>query len=158
MFLTDLITRDLPPSHWLVEEPLVYERYMSVWDIPQDILDGASACYQGIELLKGLDHVIVGYRITVAPNFKTDLASVPRPLRAVFNVNGRSRKPAVLHDFLYHHALFSRQFCDNEFKHALLTCNVGAVERNAMYLGVRAGGSGTYNKYRQQRAVPSCGI
>ena len=158
MFVTDLITRELPPNRWLVEEPLIYERYMHVKQIPQDIINAVIADYRGIEFIKNFDRDVIGYRITINKNFSTDLASVPRVMRAVFNVNGRTRKPATLHDFLYHHAKLSRAFCDNEFLHAMETCAVNRIESAAMYAGVRAGGWKTYNKYRKQRRSPSCGL
>lgn len=34
----------------------------------------------------------------VEKDFETDLASIPRIFRRIFNVNGKSRLPAVLHD------------------------------------------------------------
>jgi hypothetical protein len=41
--------------------------------------------------------------IHVPPGFITDLASIPRALRNLpaFDPNGKSRKPAVIHDWLY---------------------------------------------------------
>lgn len=84
--------------------------------------------------------------ITVPKGFVTDLASIPRPLRAVFNVNGLSRAPAVLHDYLYCSQQFSRAEADALFLAALEARKVPRLERYSMYLGVRAGGWIYYNK------------
>ena len=88
----------------------------------------------------------MGYEIVVPAGFITDLASIPRAFRGVFSVNGRSRMAAVLHDWLYcsqssgARPRFSRAECDAIFYEALAACDVGLIERNAMWLGVRAGG------------------
>lgn len=87
-----------------------------------------------------------GDTITVPRGFVTDLASIPRVLRAVFNVNGLSRAPAVLHDYLYCSQRFSRDVCDEMFLDALESRGVGWWTRYAMYWGVRAGGWIYYNK------------
>lgn len=81
-----------------------------------------------------------GKRYIVPRGFITDLASIPRLLRALFDVNGESRAAAVLHDFLYCIQHTTRAEADALFLEALKSCGVPWATRYSMYLGVRAGG------------------
>jgi hypothetical protein len=76
----------------------------------------------------------------VPAGFITDLASLPRPLRGVFNRNGRSRKPAVLHDYLYSEKMFTRKKCDLIFKDCLVNAGISKFAARLYYYGVRSGG------------------
>lgn len=87
--------------------------------------------------------------VDVPRGFITDLASIPQALRNVFNVNGRSRKAAVLHDYLYCTrglGRLSRAECDALFLDALSDCSVDALQRRLMWAGVRVGGWVYWNK------------
>ena len=79
-------------------------------------------------------------RIEVPCGFVTDLASIPRGLRGILNVNGRSRKAAVLHDFLYCENKLTRTECDALFYAALLAEGMNSALARTYWLGVRAGG------------------
>lgn len=81
-----------------------------------------------------------GRRWIVPRGFITDLASIPRLLRALFDVNGLSRSAAVLHDFLYCLKHTTRAEADALFLEALKACGVPWGTRYSMWLGVRAGG------------------
>jgi hypothetical protein len=83
-------------------------------------------------------------RIEVPTGFVTDLASVPRLVRGVLNVNGKSRKPAVLHDYLYRTKLLKRKDADALFAKALKAEGVNALTRAIYWSGVRIGGSFSY--------------
>lgn len=87
-----------------------------------------------------------GEVITVPAGFVTDLASIPSPFRPVLDRNGKSRKPAVLHDWRYCLKAGTRADADALFLEALKAEGVSLVERWAMYLGVRAGGWLYWNK------------
>lgn len=78
--------------------------------------------------------------ITVPDRFITDLASIPAPFRPVLDRNGQSRRPAVLHDWLYCLREGSRADADGLFLEALKSEGISLPIRWAMYLGVRAGG------------------
>jgi hypothetical protein len=82
--------------------------------------------------------------ICVPRGFITDLASIPRMLRAVFNVNDESRQAAVLHDYLYCGQGFagalSRAQCDRLFRDAMQDQGVNWLQRWTMWAGVRIGG------------------
>jgi hypothetical protein len=81
-----------------------------------------------------------GDKLIVPRGYITDLASIPRPLRAVFDINGLMRAPAVLHDWLYSSQRYSRAECDAVFLEALEARGVPKAERYAIYSGVRAFG------------------
>lgn len=81
-----------------------------------------------------------GKRYTVPRGFITDLASIPRFLRGLFNVNGLSRSAAVLHDWLYCVQYTTRAEADALFLEALEAAGVGWATRYSMYMAVRAGG------------------
>jgi hypothetical protein len=81
-----------------------------------------------------------GIRYVVPAGFATDLASIPRLLRPLFDRNDASRAPSVLHDWLYHAQQTTRAEADSLFLEALKRSGVGFARRWAMYAGVRAGG------------------
>jgi hypothetical protein len=87
-----------------------------------------------------------GKRYIVPRGFITDLASIPRPVRGLFSQTGLSRRPAVLHDFLYCAQFTTRAEADNLFLEALKYEGAGWAMRYAMFLGVRAGGWLYWNK------------
>lgn len=76
----------------------------------------------------------------VPARFVTDLASIPGIARPVIDQNGLSRRPAVLHDFLYCIKHGTRSEADALFLEALQAEGVGAIARYTMWLAVRAGG------------------
>lgn len=78
--------------------------------------------------------------IVVPRGFITDLASIPRALRGVLNVNGRSRKAAVLHDWGYCKQWASRAVIDALFRRALIAEGMHPLVARSYWLGVRAGG------------------
>jgi hypothetical protein len=70
----------------------------------------------------------------------TDLASIPRPLRAVFSQTGLSRKPAVFHDHMYQVKWKTRKECDKAFKEMLIARGMTKFRAFMYYSGVRMGG------------------
>lgn len=79
-------------------------------------------------------------RIVVPAGFVTDLASIPRPFRGVLNQNGNSRRPSVLHDYLYSTRSVTRTEADAIFRRALAAEGVGGLGRFTYWAGVRLGG------------------
>lgn len=122
MFKTDLVVKALPnrPNYWEVMRELIWEG-----PVTENTL------------------VLV---FTVFAGFVTDLASIPRVLRWAINPNGKSRRAAVLHDFLYTGQHLSRADCDLLFLAALKADGVGLLQRQALYRGVRLGGWLFYNE------------
>lgn len=82
----------------------------------------------------------VGEIIRVPAGFNTDLASIPRALHAVIPLNGKHRKAAVVHDYLYVTQKKTREASDAIFLEAMRTSGVRYTQRYVMYWGVRIGG------------------
>lgn len=79
-------------------------------------------------------------RIVVPAGSATDLASIPRPLRGILNQNGRSRRAAVLHDYLYRQGIVPRAGADAVFRRALGADGMSWLGRLTYWAGVRLGG------------------
>jgi hypothetical protein len=86
--------------------------------------------------------------VIVPKGFRTDLASIPRLFRWLLQQNGKSRRAAVLHDFLYRHHKMSRKDADALFHTALTVEKVNPVGRWLYWAGVRAGGWIAYGHKR----------
>jgi hypothetical protein len=98
--------------------------------------------------------------IVVPVGFETDLASVPKVIQALpivgcfYDINGRSRRAAVLHDYLYSVQTFTRKEADAVFFRALAAEGVIAG-LFGHWLGVRLGGWFAWRSkpiYKQRRA------
>ncbi|AUN95393.1 DUF1353 domain-containing protein [Pseudazoarcus pumilus] len=79
-------------------------------------------------------------RIVVPEGFRTDLASIPRLFQGLIPVNGRHRRAAVLHDYLYVVQDRSRSAADRLFLTAMESVGVRWSQRWVMYAAVRVGG------------------
>lgn len=125
MFRSKLLLEAGKPDQWIVRRSLV-------WATRDDLLDA----------------------ITVPPGFVTDLASVPRFLRdrRAFDVNGASRRPAVLHDYLYATGMGGKDFADDIFRLALRSEGIGAVNAWAFYQAVHLFGGVPYQEHAARRA------
>lgn len=86
----------------------------------------------------------------VPEGFVTDLASFPRFLWWLpgFNPNGRSRRPAVLHDWLYTAAIVDRKQADQIFRQALIEDGVKPWLAGVFYRAVRWFGHGEFKRRR----------
>lgn len=80
--------------------------------------------------------------------FITDLASIPRAARSAFDINGISRQPAVLHDFLYSTQPVTRKQADDFFLEALRSCGASKWDQYGLYSGVRVGGWVAWNGHK----------
>lgn len=76
--------------------------------------------------------------LTVPQGFRTDLASIPRALRNLpfLDPNGISRRPAVMHDWLYAWQAKGKDFADNFLRAALLAEGASESTAGAFYYGV----------------------
>lgn len=94
--------------------------------------------------------------ITIPKGFQTDLASIPRFLSSALPPDGPWVQAAVVHDFLYRTkgagvlwgrkgitraAPYSRAESDDILREAMADLNVGLIQRNLIWSGVRVGGS-----------------
>lgn len=86
---------------------------------------------------------IDGEKYIVPKDFKTDLASIPRPLWPIFAPQYSGFvAPAILHDYLYRCDLpVTRQYADEVLYSALITENVTAWTAAKFYMAVRLFGS-----------------
>lgn len=88
-----------------------------------------------------------GYgRRDVPAGFITDLASIPRIFRGVLDINGKSRRAAVLHDWLYCSHKLPRNEADNIFYLALVSEGMSKALARVYWSGVRTGGWLYYGK------------
>lgn len=116
MFHTEAVLKVDDGNKWILAAPLLYK---------SDLFD---------------------IHIQVPAGFKTDLASIPVGFRNLFNINGKHRKAAIVHDYLYriqgdHRSVkLSRSDCDLIFKEAMACCKVNWFTRQAMWGAVRVGG------------------
>lgn len=106
------------------------------------------------KLLKEIDYLsnAASILVRVPVGFRTDLASIPPFLRPFFNRNGKSKKAAVVHDFLYSLDVdainrgLSRETCDALFYEALIECGVSEFAALMYFCGVRALGFAYFRK------------
>src|SRR3954469_19555312 len=113
MFLSELIVQaDRRPDFWIVRAPLIWAGEKRT--------------------------------VTVPEGFLTDLASVPRMAQGMpgFEPTGLSRRPAVLHDWLYSSAELPRMEADAVFYRALRLEGAHETTARIYYRAVRVfGGS-----------------
>jgi hypothetical protein len=83
---------------------------------------------------------LVGGEIVVPEGYRTDLASIPRIFQTIIQVNGRHRRPAVIHDYLCDNKKelgMPQGFADKIFREAMKVVDVDFVESAVMYRMVR---------------------
>jgi len=78
--------------------------------------------------------------------FIHDLASIPRILQNVFQVNDEGRAAATLHDWLYCSQKTTRAQADALFLEAMAVRGVGWLQRHTMWAAVRSAGWIYWNK------------
>jgi hypothetical protein len=86
-------------------------------------------------------------RIAVPVGFRTDLASIPRALRNLpaFDPNGLSRRPAVVHDWLYAHQTHPKDFADRFLRTAMLAEGAVHADAEAFYEAVHLFGTDAWH-------------
>jgi len=87
-------------------------------------------------------------RISVPPGFKTDFASVPRLLWTIIPPWGNYGKAAVIHDYCYSMAQYSRLRSDEIFLEAMEVLKVPHWKRKLMYHAVRLYGWSAWKRHR----------
>jgi hypothetical protein len=85
--------------------------------------------------------------LTCPVGFRTDLASIPRPLRALpfLDPNGLSRRPAVMHDWLYAWRVLGKAKADDFLRKALLIEGVSKAAASCFYYAVDLFGGGAWD-------------
>lgn len=89
-------------------------------------------------------------RLIVPAGTTTDLASIPRRLRDLraFDPNGRSRRAAVLHDWLYSDGTRGKPFADETLRRALRAEGVTPRVACMFYWAVRLFGGPAWRSHR----------
>lgn len=91
----------------------------------------------------------LGGLITVPDGFKTDFASVPR-VPVVYDVLGDvAHEPAVIHDYLYYSAIFSKEMADDILLEAMGVIGMPVWRQYPIYWGVKFGGFVAWNGHRE---------
>lgn len=85
-------------------------------------------------------------RISVPTGFRTDLASIPRAFRNLpaFDPDGRSRRPAVVHDWLYAWQAFPKDTCDTFLRDSMLGEGCDHVDAESFYEAVHLFGNAAW--------------
>lgn len=83
--------------------------------------------------------------ITVPVGFITDFASVPRIPVAYMLAGDTAHKAAVIHDWLYTSHELPREVADLVLQEAAIVGGSPAWRAKLIYVGVRVGGSGSYD-------------
>lgn len=92
---------------------------------------------------------LLGKVLTIKKGFKTDYASIPRPVWSILPPVGKYDKAAVVHDFLYRTNGVTRKQADDTMLEAMKVLGVGWWTRTAIHTALRIGGSKAWNKYRK---------
>jgi hypothetical protein len=89
--------------------------------------------------------------IKVPAGVVTDLASVPRIFWTFLPPDGRYAKAAIIHDYMYDNALWTKKEADLIFLDGMRVLGVPKWKRTVMYHAVRMFGKG---RYAQNRTLP----
>lgn len=87
-----------------------------------------------------------GGEIIVPQWFDTDFASIPRGFRWLFTGHDATRKPAVIHDYLYNKGIGTRLDADRLFRLCMKESGVPGWKRHLAYAAVRLSGGFTWGK------------
>lgn len=93
-----------------------------------------------------------GSTFVVPPGFKTDLASIPRPLWPLYPPFGKWAAAAVIHDWLYWSGRFSRLYSDRCFLAAMAADGVPWFTRQLFFRAVRLFSGRIWQRYRMNQA------
>lgn len=90
-----------------------------------------------------------GLTIKVPVGTLTDLASIPRILRNIPNLDpdGYSRSGAVVHDWLYRTHQLSKADADSLLRYAIVSRGGSAFSAWLFWMGVSVGGHGPYSDH-----------
>lgn len=90
--------------------------------------------------------------VRVPVGFVTDFASIPQVFWTMLPPDGLYTYPAIIHDYLYWEQFLSRDQSDLVLKLAMEDFKVNAAAREAIYAGVRAGGSFAWGNNAKRKA------
>jgi hypothetical protein len=91
--------------------------------------------------------------VRVPLGFVTDFASIPRIFWSALPPDGLYTYPAIVHDYLYWEQTVTRSQADDIFRYAMEDFNVPRPSIDAIYTGVRTGGSFAWNGNATRKAA-----
>lgn len=91
--------------------------------------------------------------VQVPSGFVTDFTSIPRIFWSALRPDGIYTYAAIIHDYIYWEQSVSREEADEIFRFAMEDFNVGTVAKNAIYSGVRLGGSSAWDNNAKLKAA-----
>ena len=104
------------------------------------------------ELIAGFEYHVGCYPsdeiIVVPPGFTTDFASIPKPFQPIIKPRGRHGKAAVIHDYCYYTACYSKLRSDRIFLEGMEVLKVEEWKRQVMFHTVVAFGWLAWYKHR----------
>jgi len=133
-FIGELVTKPLPLrfEQRKLFNIVPYKKTIIEWEIYEDF------GYKDNEL---------NITVIVVKGSRTDFASIPRIFWSIlppwYPTYGQ---PAVIHDYLYRHGLYTRKISDLIFLHAMQESNVVLWKQIIMFNAVRIFGRSSYQK------------
>jgi len=107
-------------------------------------------------LTEGFEYHVGSYPsdeiITVPKGFVTDFASIPKVFHPIIKPVGRHGKAAVIHDYCYYTACYSRLKSDKIFLEGMEVLDVEVWKRQAMFHSVVCFGWWAWYKHRRREA------
>jgi hypothetical protein len=104
--------------------------------------------FNGRKLVELADDLYIKSSLTmfiIPKGFKTDLASIPRPLWwFIAPTDWGILVPAIMHDYFYRDATLPREMADFLFKEKMKDFGMGFIKRNLAYFAVRLFGGQYY--------------
>lgn len=103
-------------------------------------------------LLTGFEYHVGSYPskeiILVPEGFVTDFASIPKIFQPIIKPDGPHAKAAVIHDYCYYTACYSKIRSDQIFLEAMRVLNIEEWKRNVMFTAVLLFGWCAWYKHR----------
>lgn len=109
------------------------------------------------ELVENISYTNYDYEINVLKGFKTDGASIPKPLWGIIGApfNGNYTFAAIVHDALYQSEYLDRSIADKLFLDMMKELNVDFIKRYTMYIAVKSFGWLVWKKHIKEDVLYS---
>ncbi|WP_028856649.1 DUF1353 domain-containing protein [Psychrilyobacter atlanticus] len=106
----------------------------------------------GFETIKTVRLIVDSERFYILKGLKTDLGSIPKPLRIIFPRYGLETTGYVIHDYGYRvqPKNTNRKFWDNVLLQILKDQGIKYYKRYSIYWGLRSFGWVAWNKNKKQ--------
>jgi hypothetical protein len=81
--------------------------------------------------------------------FKTNYGSVPMIFQNIISASGKATYGYVLHDYLYHTGMFTRDECDKILRKVMVELGVSPWRASVVYYALKVGGQKAWNACRK---------